>query len=427
MICLKQYGKFVGLLLGVWAALAAQISHAQTEARPNFNRVLNLDNRLTPQGVKIGDWLVLPTLRNQVQYDDNATLRRNDAKVGQSANVTGGALVISQLPRHEVSIEAVVSRDQFLNNSTLNRSNALTTVRGRLDIGAVGALTAEAGLEHRERVAGERDSIVISRGINEENNYRLGLRADFKPSAFGYNVSANYARNKVEDFRFFDDIIVENPSNTNNDSSVYSLNGTLSYEFSPGYNSFVNIGMQKIDFDDAFFLERDNIVYSIFTGLNSSERNVISGKLSAGYQTRRFSSNQIANNNIFALDTSLVWRFSTIASLIGTLSRNTNQISSPDFVNFVDNALSLTLISDALRNARFQLGTRAVDRKTDFSNGVRQTEKDRVYAFFASVEYRLTPNIAIVGDIVNQQRQSQTNPGREFDRNVITLGVSLGL
>ena len=422
------------------AAVGPEGQTVMTRPRPDYD----------PLGIRLGSFIVHPTLGVTGTYDSNVFATPSGTKSDFYATETPGVTVNSDWNRHSLAFTATGQFKQYATQTTENVNNAATDLRGRYDISNGQYFIADGGyaLQHEDRAS--PDSTVNQRQPTEyhvtgaylayvHELTRIGLRVD--GTATSYDFNSQFTNTGI--------LVPEN----DRDRIEYVLAPRVSYEFIPGYQAFVRgVGnIRRYNQQDQTLLHpdpgdfriqdqsarRNSAGYEVDVGTAIEVTRIITAEIYAGFLHQEYQSPLFPNVNGLAYGGNLLWNVTPLTSLKGSFSQSVAETTlvvlaptiAPTALNPIPQAaasasyetnVQLTAEHELLRNV---LLTASVGYVRDDYKGIVRV--DDTYGGAVGARYLMNRNIRLTADLSYSKRDSNV-PGAGYDRVIGIVGATVG-
>ncbi len=250
------------------------------------NPVSNIDRRLlSPDGIRIGNYTVLPAIGATLIYDDNIFAIDADKQADLRTELTPSIQFKSDLPRHALDFSLDGRLVTFADHPEHNYANYRAKLEGALhyDHAHTLALSLTSVLKHEER-----DDPLFSLMADEpipvlENRVAVGITRDVG-RLYG-TLAASF-----EDRDYFDVTGLDgnNLDQDGRDTQTASGNLKLGYRFSPGYELVSKFRTTKTENRGDAATDGDSWSYEAVAGLAFETNPLLKWRILGGYGVRDF-------------------------------------------------------------------------------------------------------------------------------------------
>ena len=372
-----------------------------------------------PLGLRVGSFLLRPSLEQDVGYDTNPN-RLSGQQKGSAEFRTEGALALaSDWERHSLTAALRGAYAWYPSVPSANRPDADAAIDLRLD--ALRDTRIDLGATYRlstqQPGSVEQPLVGTSRAFVQDLGAAAGVTQTFGRLAVGLRGSV--ARTIYDPLDVGDGTQV---SQADRNVTAYNLRLRTGYEATPGVQPYVEVNVSRRQYDQQF----DNSGYERSSnGLNGrigstfEISRILTGDINVGYGEWTFDDPRLAPLRGPVADASLIWAATplTTVTLRGTASFSDTIVSGSSGATLrgasveVSHALLRNLTIAA--NAGFTRTVYEGDpiREDGFTGGVR-------------VEYRLTRAVAVKASFTHE-RLNSTQVGTDYTANVYRLGLKL--
>jgi hypothetical protein len=382
-----------------------------------------------PQGVRVGSFILSPSLIESFGYDDNVfgtPQARGSAVIETNAMAT----IRSDWEQNSLGASVMVDNSEYPQESQQSFTNWSVAAGASHDFGSdtlyVGATHLNLNQTPRDLDAPALNSPIAYRVDDVRANYTIDLgRISLQP---GFDVS----------FFSFDSGTVNGVPYPQNyrDRTVYAPSLTGSYEFATGRRAVVVLRDDQADFYTAPpGNPRTNFNdFSILAGAAYDADGVIGFRLLGGYEERSFASSRYAFIQAPIVESSVTWTPSELTTITGTAARYIEDSAAEATVGYTESTLKLNLDHEYSR--AIVLNAHGSFYYDDYSQG---GGSQSFYTVGGGVTWRLNRNLRLVGNYAHSSRhtESPTSPnailpfgevfGGDFSENVFTIQVRVGL
>ncbi len=336
--------------------LAGTISEARTRKRWDGRKewgaigVLERDRKpWFPEGIRFGNYVILPTGEVETHFNDNVYGRANDRVADFAVAIEPSVRLISQFKRHQLNFTFGGQILDYLKENELDEVNGYASADGALHIdhGHTISMSLLTDYAHEAKLAVGDNTIAVRKTPVWHNKVAVGITRD-AGRLYG-TLGASY--NSYD----FGDVPGEDGSNIDldlNDTQIFATDLQLSYRFSPGYNiTGVLRGMRtlKSDADEGF--GSDNWGMDALVGLNVESSRILHWSFLAGYGVRDFDDPNVdtAGKSLFELG--MRWIATQRATVTANARRGFDFTTSEEGV--LTTGLSANIELEALTNLIF--------------------------------------------------------------------------
>ena len=372
-----------------------------------------------PLGVKVGSFLLRPSIEQNVGYDTNPN-RLSGQQKGSAEFRTEGALALaSDWERHSLTAALRGAYAWYPSVISANRPDADAAIDLRLD--ALRDTRIDLGATYRlstqQPGSVEQPLVGTSRAFVQDLGAAAGVTQTFGRLAVGLRGSV--ARTIYDPLDVGDGTQV---SQADRNVTVYNLRLRTGYEVTPGVQPYVEVNVSRRQYDQQFDssgYERSSNGLNGRVGSTFEISRILTGEINVGYGEWTFDDPRLAPLRGPVADASLIWAATplTTVTLRGTASFSDTIVSGSSGATL--RGASVEVSHALLRNLTIAANagiTRTVYegdpiREDGFTGGVR-------------VEYRLTRAVAVKASFTHE-RLNSTLVGTDYTANVYRLGLKL--
>lgn len=270
-----------------------------------------------PEGIRAGNYIVLPSLEDNLVWDDN--LFRSDAnRVSDFRNeLTPEIKLQSHLPRHVLDLSLAGKIVSHFENTDQDYANLRGTLASALHFDHAHTLSfaALSALEHEER--GELLTPLTAAEPVEllHNRASLGLTRDVG-RLYG-TLSGTFERWDYSDAKSLDGTLLDlDPRDT--DQWVAQIK--LGYRFSPGYELIGKVrGLRELNRGDDM-VDRDAVGYEALAGVAFETNPLLRWRILGGYGVRDFDQSDLDTVGSALVEGQMQWLPTESITVYATLS-----------------------------------------------------------------------------------------------------------
>mgnify|MGYP006433148245 CR=1 FL=1 len=360
-----------GLPVTVYAQKHGQ--NAQTQS------TIPIDNRrpdeLRPKGLQWRGFLISPKLVSELRYSDNIFNTNTDEESDLIFTLQPELSLKKEYRSHQFKLALEGNLERHLDNTEQSTDNLDFRSDNRLQITRRMAIPLNFNISRQEVRRSTPGAPEFTKEPIQETEYDIESGLKYRFNRLNLTMLGSYSNIN------FDDGTSRLTGNTinfsQNDSEEYRLSASASYDLRPSHSLFTRFSFLRSEFDER--QERDNRQYGILAGLKTEYKDMIFGRIGAGYFTQDFDANNIERTNRFDFEADL--EFLVTPKLLLSLK-----------------------------------GAREVDQSNEFSQGIVNTEFELGY------DYELQHNLYTAG-FVNFENDDIPDNNRSDD--TYTFGLSL--
>jgi len=352
-----------------------------------------------PEGIRVGNYLVLPEIQTGYVFDDNVFNQVNNRKSDHIFELRPTIRLRSMFPRHVLDFSFGAKVNRYARYSNLNHTDLFGTVDGALHINHANTLSlsllstyeAEDNLYTGAIVPADERTMVWHSKAN------IGLTRDA-----GRAYAQVGAAFEQWDYR---DVAGTDGSNIDQDYRdlrIFSSDLKLGYRFSPGFNFETRIkGLRQLQPGDAV-LSADAWGYEIISGLKLQTSPLLKWELLAGYGKRNYDQPNLADAGVTLLQANATWLPNPNLTIYGSVKRGFNKdIAIDSALGRIDTSAELVGEFEARRNLIFTIKGKYID--SDFLGSAR---KDHLAVANFQMHYLASKNWTVTVDYEYAVRRS---------------------
>ncbi len=379
-----------------------------------------IDDPYAPLGIRVGTFTLFPSLTQTLGYTSNADFSTNGRESAFS-QTEARIQYQSDWSLHQLRGSVGGSYQSFFNGVSedlptfdadtelrLDRSNGFTTTFG----GNLRVATESA----------TSDNLTVPVGVSIIERplvYSAGAFAEIARTGGRLNGSLRGAleRNHYESAALSDGSSLSQDDRNN---TLFLATARLSYESSPALQPFVEASLGTRVYDEEIDRNgnmRDSIIYGLRGGVEFNRGEKLSGEIAIGYRAETFDDPAIATLDGLTLDANVAWspqRFTTVSAALSTRFDGSTNLDENGSLTY---AGSLGISRQIKPN--LTVDARALGSLQVFDSSGRE---DRTLQLDAGAEWRLNPNLALVGRL-GYETVDSTEPGSTYDAFTARFGV----
>ncbi|SIS67449.1 outer membrane beta-barrel protein [Neptunomonas antarctica] len=285
---------------------AEQINQLTPDETPAMASEEPQDDDAALQEHRIGSFVAQPQLTLFLGHEDNIFAEHNDEKSDQIHGLAGSFSLDSDWQQHKLNASAGFESGRYNKYDTENYDDYWITTEGRYDINPQTNIFAGLGLseEHEER--GSLDDLF---GDAPTTYTSLQAHAGVSHQWDNYSFRLGSTFEKLD----FDNVGGSALSNDDRDRDLVGLGGRLSYKVSPRFQPFLQVVIDKRDYDselDDNGYSRDSDGYRFSLGAEGRLSNTVSGEAHIGYIRQDYDDSRFSNVDELDLGGNLKWQLS---------------------------------------------------------------------------------------------------------------------
>lgn len=427
------------LMLAAWT----QTAHAQTQQGSDPRRAATGAARVTtdtnaesdqhgrndekqvndsyqPKGMEIGDFLLLPQVEFEEQYNSNFFARATDKKPDLITRIAPEFQLRSRFANHALNVTA--RAEQYLHRTYThdNHLDASVAADGRYDFTRTWEGTGY--LEAYQRFE-DRGSPDDRGGLEPTRTYGLTGRTGTKVQSGRFTYAGDVGASRLT----FDDA----PTSTgsvirNQDRNRWEMlaTGRASYELFPGYAAVAQLQGNRRHYDDSFDrngFQRSSYGWRAETGIGLDISQLIRGDFLVGYLSQNYEDSRLHDPKGFALKSAFNWTPTRMTVVILSLERSVLETTTVRASSMIHTGGSILARHELERNIVL---TASGSVFQDVFEGAGQT--NWTYDTRARAVWALIPEAYVGGELGYRKRTSNVSTS-EYDQIVLALRLGLRL
>ena len=287
--------------------------------RYGANTVSNMERRyVTPDGMRMGNYAVIPNVGATVIYDDNIFAIDADKHADIRTELTPSVQFKSQLPRHVLDFSLDGKIVNYAEHDDQDYANYRAKVDSALHFDNAHTLSASFStlLKHEERddplddfTAREPIPVYVHRAS-------LGITRDVG-RLYGTLAASAERRDYIDVLSVHDKPLDEN----SRDTDTLSTQAKIGFRFSPGFEFITKMKVSKSDNRGNAAGNRDSWGYEAVAGLAFETNPLLRWRLLGGYGTRDYADAKITDIATSLLEAEVEWLPTQRLTIYATLSR----------------------------------------------------------------------------------------------------------
>jgi hypothetical protein len=368
-----------------------------------------------PMGVRVGNYLVLPSIEARYIYDDNVF---KTAVGGLHDNIAQLAPVLklqSMFRRHVLDFEFGGRLTRYGRYSSLDSNDVYGAMHGALHINHAHTLSLSllSSLETEDGFAGTTKQTAAERTRLVRNHARIGLTRDagraYAIAGFAFE-SRNY-----RDVLAGDGSVIDQDAR---DMRIFSSDLKLGYRFSPKSSFEIRSrGLRQLNRGDAV-LSADAWGYEVIGGLKFETSPLLKWELTGGYGVRDFDQAGLDAVRTSLMMANVTWSPMPTLTFYGSIGRGFSEVGSVDALQgSVDVSAELIAEYEARQNLIFTIKGKYV--KSEF---IDLSREDETFIGQIQAKYLFSRDWHLTLDYEHSKRVSN-EPEYNLKRHRIMFGV----
>lgn len=359
----------VGLVAGTPLALAQQTTTAPGKADRTDRRPAASGQRIVPnptieptrgvgveeraresyaaQGLRVGSFIVLPSLRNEVRFNDNLFATPND-KVDDFIFDLGPEIrAISNWRNHSLNATVSGNIGRYAERIAENYEDFLINLDGRLDITKDAKAFANLQANHLHEERGSVDD-ANGRSPTTYNRYVATTRYEHGMNKIRLKAGAGATVLRYDNTETTTGLIFSD----NRDRVEYAANGRGEYMFFEKYGVFASLDGIDVNYDtvDTTGLLRSSTGYDARVGALIDFTGLLTGEIYAGYVKRRYNDSALTDIGVPIFGVGLLWNVSGLTTLEMEIAREIAETTSVGVSGILNTKAEVTVNHELKRN-----------------------------------------------------------------------------
>lgn len=375
------------------------------------------ENPYAPLGIRVGTFVVTPTLEQGIGWTSNANLspKGNDSTFSETALRLNA---LSDWSRHSAAIDADVSYRKSLSGEEISEVEGGIAGQLRLDLADRWSAFAGAGYRVRPESASSPEAIAdaVSRPTRHTFTGNAGVERDL--GLLRLRLAGDVTRETYGDAKLSDGTPLPQDDR---DTTLALMRLRAGYEISPALRPFVEAEIGRRSFDEEFDrngIRRSADRYGLRAGVELDIQEKLTGEISAGWVSENPDDESLPTMSGLSLAANLAWspvRGTTVALDASTEVESSTIIGKTGSL-FHSANLSLS------RELRHNL-TGSVLAGIGWRDYFGHDESDLVLRGEASLTWWLNRYAGITGR-ASHESQRGTLPDRDYDETRLYLGMT---
>jgi len=392
---------------------------AAPEAAPVRRRRLVEDDPYAPIGVRVGTFLLFPSLELEAGTGDNLDQRARGAREGAYGRFVPEAVLSSQWSRHFVEARARGLFDQADDGEPVDGPEAEASLRGRVDISRTTTVELDAAYQLRQEEVSDPDvpQGVVDRPQTATASFGSTLTQRFNRVSVG--LTGSVEREETGEVQLADGSVFGGEGEAYNE---YGWRLRTGYEVSPRVQPFAALFGNERVYDvarDAAGLRRGSTGLGAEAGVALAFESRLTGEAAVGYQVQDRNDDRAEDLSGVIARSSLVWQATPLSKVTLEAASELDEASSGVFAGSVSRAAGLTL-EHAFR--RYLIATATGEVEVDEFQSTDETQTTA--RLLVGVEYKMSRSASLKA-AYELERLESTVPGEDYTSNLLRAGLRL--
>jgi hypothetical protein len=374
-----------------------------------------------PLGLRLGTFIVSPSITQSLGYDTNPGRSPNVAKGSAFSRTEGELGVRSDWSTHSFTSILRGGYSYFANQRDASRPDATGTANLKLNV------SRDTDIDFDTR---------LSLDTQRPGSTNFSATTRERPNVYGYGASAGvtqrYNRLSLNLRGSVDRTSYDNATDTlgglirQSDRNLvqYGARARAGYELTPGMSPFVEVSTDTRVFDDkadANGFRRGSVGVGARVGSTFELTRLLSGEASVGYQQRSYDDPRLKELRGLVGDAALIWSATPLTTVTLRGATELADTTLPGISGSINRRVGLE-VAHALRRNWSLTGFANASRSSFDGNGPTED----TYQLGVRTEYRLTRTTSVRASFTHERLKS-TTPGADYTANVFLLGLRMQL
>jgi hypothetical protein len=384
-----------------------------------------------PLGLRAGNFFIYPKLELDEVYNDNVFATKGNRRQDFITVISPTIDVRSRVPEvYDLDVAAGANIGRYARFSSEQYDDGFGSVDGTYNINRNLVALGGARIErlHEERDSPNEPGNVANPTTLTAETGTVGLAS--RGFRIGWQLDGGVRREDYDNQTLIGGGTLDNGTR---DVTVYSFNGTGTYELAPNYQAFARAGYNKRDYDKMGTvagapLDRSSDGFRFDVGARVNLTNVTYGEFFVGYLDQMYKA-PLSDISGVDVGAKVVWNASQITTVTGNVDRRVQD--SNNFVNgglspgYLRSNVGVGVDHELLRNV---LLNGFANYQNDDYKGIDRT--DNRVDLGGGVRYMFTRNLYLGGSYTFSHRDSSgaaSGSANGFERNLflVRLGAQL--
>lgn len=362
-----------------------------------------------PDGIRVGNYIMSPSLGVETSFDDNVYASRTNKKSDVRIDIVPVLRMQSQFSRHALDFAFGGRFAKYAEHDNYDTADGFATMAGALHFDHAHTLSLRvlSEIDHDDSLVPDKPSNARSPTQVWHNSVAVGLKRD--AGRLWASVGGKAERWDYRDVSAFDGSVFDQDAR---DLQMISANARVGYRFSPGYEAQGQVRALRQTTPGNLAENRDAIGWEVAAGLAAELNPLLRWRLFGGYAQREFDRADLGTVGAATAEAEVQWLASALWNVTLTLRRELNDAASTAGANArIDNKAKARIDYEVLRNLVFTI--QGEYRLSDYVGIERQ---DELFVGKVGLQYLHTKNWTFQLSWENQQRMSDVAEA-EFTRN----------
>lgn len=400
-----------------------------TETIAGRERVRDYDNRamygaeamdersrkhVSPDGGRIGNFIVLPSVATRAVYDDNIFGAARDAVGDMRYEIAPSIEIESDLPRHIARLAVGANLVRFSSHEDQNYNDLYASFNGALHIDHAHTLAVKVSSSMFHERPGDLLSPVDAGEPVQVDHHDIALGLTRDAGRLYGTLSVRAQRFDYHDSRLLAGTTIDQDVR---DMDLLTTQLKVGYRFSPGYELIGKLRLLRQIHDGVGAADLDATGYDAVVGVAFETNPLLRWRLLGGYGIRDYDAVGANSVTTGLMEAQVEWLPTQRMTIVGAASRQFVDTVGLDTEGRVDTQVSARADLELLNNLVLSFGGQI--RDSDFNGSARF---DRTYNVNADLQYYLNKNLLLSLGLEHSTRDS-TDDAFDLDRNSVMVGV----
>lgn len=398
---------------------AARDEREDAARSPSPAAVTEEDDPWAPIGIRVGTFLVLPSVEFRAGYSDNVQQSTLNPEGGAVLTVTPEVEIRSNWSRHELRGRFRTQSEFYPEFSDEDSTEFLAEGQARIDIGPRTTLDLDGGYSRSPQSSTDTDVDSSVVGRPNEDQWRLGTALTQAFGRLAVTLGLSTADTTYEDATLANGTFVDN---SDRDFREDEVNLRVGYDFGGGHILFADGFLNQRVFDRAFDddgVQRGSDGRGVAIGAAWAPTGALSGEVRIGVQEQDPQDARFETLRGLILDASLVWEATALTTVTLTATSDIEETVTAGSPGVRSNSFGID-VDHALRRNLIWSNSLFYDIDDVEGTGITET----FLALTTGLEYRVRRGLSVFGE-VSHFRFDSDEPGEGYDETVVSTGVRL--
>ena len=277
----------------------------QREATVDALKLRTSDTRNDPQGVRLGSFILRPSITETVGTERTTTGKEEDNRTYLRSGFK--ATLDSDWSLHQLRIDAAGAWDKTLSGEPDDNPEASLQAELRLDLSDETTANLRAGYNLRREDIGDPNAIADATTQSDVNEFTAGADVMRDLGVFRTTAGVDFTR------EVYGDAVLANGdtlSQSDRDRNAVRIRGRLGYELSAALIPFIEASYGRTVYDqrqDSLGYVRDADGYGAKAGMEVDLGEKLKGELAGGYLTADFDDAALKTISAATIDGNALW------------------------------------------------------------------------------------------------------------------------